>query len=130
MAAYSNRRHVVAVDAPGYGESDGPKTPVPIAAYASAIAEVLPYGVFDIFRYHTGVVFALELAIQNPDNVKSLTLMGVPYFPALDFEAWKARLAKAHQLMDDLAQFEERWAVAGYGSSNGHEPETGVSQFH
>ncbi len=109
MAAYGDRRHILAVDAPGYGESDSPGKPVPIAAYASAIAEALPGGAFDVFGYHTGVVVAVELAIQNPDDVESLTLMGVPYFRALDLQAWKARLAKPHQLTNDLDQFAERW---------------------
>jgi len=109
MKAYGDRRHVLAIDAPGYGESDGPQHPVSIAEYAAAIAESLPYNVFDIFGYHTGVVLGVELAIRKPTAVKSVTFMGVPYFAPLGFQAWKARLAKAHHLSDDLEQFQERW---------------------
>jgi pimeloyl-ACP methyl ester carboxylesterase len=109
MSAFGDRRHVFAVDLPGYGESDGPDSPVPIPGYSSAIAEVLPDGAVDLFGYHTGVVVATELAIQHPESIRSLTLLGVPYFRALDFQAWKTRLAKPHELRDDLAQFQERW---------------------
>ena len=109
LAAYGDRRHVLAVDLPGYGDSDGPTRPVTVADYASAIGEVLPVGAVDVFGYHTGVVVGAELAIAQPERVRALTFMGVPYFRALDFEAWKARLAKPHRLLDGLDQFEERW---------------------
>jgi pimeloyl-ACP methyl ester carboxylesterase len=109
LAAYGDRRHVLAVDLPGYGDSDGPTRPVTVADYASAIGEVLPVGAVDVFGYHTGVVVGAELAIAQPERIRALTFMGVPYFRALDFEAWKARLAKPHRLLDGLDQFEERW---------------------
>lgn len=109
MTAFGDQRHVLAIDAPGYGESDGPPGAVSIAAYASAIAEVLPDGALDLFGYHTGVVLAVELAIQKPEAIQSLALMGVPYFEPLGFETWKTRLASPHHLTNDLGQFQERW---------------------
>lgn len=108
MTALDGRRHVIAVDTPGYGESDGPPDMVAIAEYGTAIAEVLPDR-FDLFGYHTGVSIAAEIAIASAARVGRLTFMGIPYFQALDFAAWRTRLAARHSLGEELAQFEERW---------------------
>lgn len=108
LTALDGRRHALAIDTPGYGESDAPSQPLTIAGYASAIASALPDRV-DLFGYHTGAAIAVELAIAHPDRVGRLTMMGVPLFQALDFEAWRARLAARHHLGPDLDQFAERW---------------------
>ena len=109
MAALDGSRHVIAVDTPGYGESDAPPAIVSIADHAAAIAEVLPAR-FDLFGYHTGVSIAAEIAIAEPARVGRLIFMGVPYFQALDFAAWRTRLAARHTLGETLDQFDERWA--------------------
>jgi pimeloyl-ACP methyl ester carboxylesterase len=103
------KRHVIAIDTPGYGESDAPPALIDIADYAAAIAEVLPDR-FDLFGYHTGVSIAAEIAIVAPERVGRLTMMGVPYFQAIDFAAWRARLTARHELRETLAQFDERWS--------------------
>ncbi len=109
LEALDGVRHVIAVDTPGYGESDAPPGIVSIAEYAAAIAEVLPDR-FDLFGYHTGVSIAAEIAIAEPERVERLILMGLPYFQALDFAAWRTRLAARHTLGENLDQFDERWA--------------------
>lgn len=108
LSALDGRRHVIAVDTPGYGESDAPPTPIGIADYAAAFAAVLPDRC-DLFGYHTGVSIAAEIAIAAPDRVDRLTFMGVPHFRALDFDYWRARLAARHALSETLDQFAERW---------------------
>lgn len=108
ITALDGRRHVIAVDTPGYGESDAPPAPIAIADYAAAIAEALPAR-FDLFGYHTGVSIAAEIVIAEPARVGRLMFMGVPYFQALDFDYWRARLAARHALGETLDQFEERW---------------------
>ena len=108
MARLDGSRYVIAVDTPGYGESDAPPGIVSIADYAAAIAEVLPDRI-DMFGYHTGVSIAAEIAIRQPARVSRLTFMGIPYFQALDFEAWRTRLAARHALGETLDQFDERW---------------------
>lgn len=108
MATLDGKRNVVAIDTPGYGESDPPPGIVGIEDYATAIADALPDR-FDLFGYHTGVSIAAEIAIRWPHRVGRLILMGVPYFRALDFEGWRARLAARHALGERLEQFDERW---------------------
>ncbi len=129
MAAYGDRRHVIAVDAPGYGESDGPSSPIPVATYAECIGEALQLNEFDVFGYHTGVVMGTELAIQGPEQVTRLTLMGIPYFKVLDFEAWKTRLAGSHSLAEDLSQFDERWQWLVTDRPDGMSLERAFSNF-
>lgn len=108
MQEIGEQRHVIAMDTPGYGGSDPlPGTP-DIAAYADALAAALEPA-FDILGYHTGVAIGIEMAIRHPDQVRSLVLIGVPYFQALDFAAWKTRLATPHRLEEGLGQFAERW---------------------
>ena len=108
LEALDGKRHAIAIDTPGYGESDEIPGDPTIGDYAARIAEALPER-FDLFGYHTGVAIAVEIALRCPDRVGTLTLMGVPHFRALDFAAWRSKLARRHALGPDLEQFQERW---------------------
>lgn len=109
MLALGEERHVIALDLPGYGESDPPIVPLDISGYARVIEDALECFRFDLFGYHTGVAIAAELALLAPRRVRHLTLMGIPHFRALDFDQWKVRLACQHTLEPSLDQFAERW---------------------
>ena len=104
---------MIAIDLPGYGESDPPNQALDIAGYADAIGEAILAAVgqqtVTLFGYHTGVVIAAEIALRGKVVVDAITLLGVPFFEALDFEMWKAKLAARHELGDTLSQFAERW---------------------
>ena len=113
MREFGDARHVIAVDLPGYGESSAPPAPLDIAGYARAVAEAVAEAVgnrpIDLLGYHTGVYVAAELALIYPERVRQMTWLGVPYFHALDFAAWRAKLAAPHTLTGSLDQFAERW---------------------
>ena len=109
MRAFEGRRHVIAIDLPGYGESARPAQQLDMAGYAQAISPGLGRGQVDLFGYHTGVAVAAELAIARPKQVRQMVWMGVPYFQAMDFDHWRKRLATPHHLGADLDQFSERW---------------------
>lgn len=128
LGALDGKRHAIAVDTPGYGESDPPPTPISIADYADAIADVLPPR-FDIFGYHTGVSIAVEIALRHPHRVGRLWFMGIPYFQVLDFAAWRAKLAAKHSLGPDLAQFDERWDFLVANRPAGVTLERGFANF-
>lgn len=111
MAALAGRRQVIAPDAPGYGDSDPAPAPPPITDYAAALVPALEVAdaPVTLLGYHTGAYIAAELAIARPDLVERLVLIGIPYFQALDLDAWRAKLAARHRLVDRLDQFDERW---------------------
>lgn len=128
LTALDGRRHAIALDTPGYGESDPPLAPVEIGEYADALAVALPDRC-DLFGYHSGVSIAAEIAIRYPERVGRLYLMGVPYFRALDFESWRSRLTARHVLEDDLGQFAERWGYLVAGRSAGLPLRRGFENF-
>lgn len=89
-------RTVIAVDTPGYGESDRPATPPTLAAYGDAIIDTLGKAnaaPFDLLGYHTGAVIAADLAARRPRQIRRLVLVSVPYFDA----------ARRRALLDQLA---------------------------
>lgn len=113
MQALGQKRQVIAIDMPGYGESDAPPQPIAMSGYAqSALTaiDVLVDGPATLLGYHTGCYAATEMAIAQPTKIDRIVLIGVPYFQALDFDTWKAKLSARHHLTDDLDQFAERWS--------------------
>jgi pimeloyl-ACP methyl ester carboxylesterase len=77
-------RVVLAPDTPGYGESDGPPSPVTIGDYADALHDVLGElkEPVDLVGYHTGALIAAEYALRYPNDVRRLVLMSMPLFSA------------------------------------------------
>jgi pimeloyl-ACP methyl ester carboxylesterase len=86
MKDLATDREVIAVDTPGYGESDSPPAPVGIDAYAGAIAEglaALGYGrrkPVDLLAYHTGNLIAAELALAGNGLVRRLVMTAIPHY--------------------------------------------------
>ena len=72
--------HAVAMDTPGFGQSDRPAEPVGIAGYASAIApvlDVLGWETADIVGHHTGALIAAAFANRHGARIRKLILNGV-----------------------------------------------------
>ena len=111
----SKERLVYAPDTPGYGGSDRPSHLPDLQGYASAFADVIMRtankhsGPIDVLGYHTGVFIALEAAIQNPDLIRSLILIGVPHYVGQAREERTSILAAKSELTEDFEQFRERW---------------------
>jgi pimeloyl-ACP methyl ester carboxylesterase len=132
MQAAGWRRQLIAIDLPGYGESDAPPEPVEIAAYAEAIGCAIAAtgnGPVALLGYHTGVYVGAELAIRQPDLVERLILIGIPYFQALDLALWRAKLAARHELGAALSQFDERWEFFVARRAPGVSRERGFEHF-
>ncbi|MSO64421.1 MAG: alpha/beta hydrolase [Alphaproteobacteria bacterium] len=106
-------RVAVALDIPGFGESDAPPTAPAIADLSAAIAEaVLALGLkgpIDMYGDHTGATITIDLAVSRPDLVRRFALNTVPLFTA---EERKARLDHAcHEpAPDDGSHLPQRWA--------------------
>jgi pimeloyl-ACP methyl ester carboxylesterase len=116
LTAMAQRRHVLALDTPGYGASDRPAQRLDIAGYAEILGEALDAALergsdrpIDLFGHSTGALIAVELARLRPERVRRLILMSVPYFVGAEQAVWRHRLARPHTLTDDLSQLESRW---------------------
>ncbi len=77
----ARERSVYAPDLPGCGESDAPAGKPGIAEYSAAMGDFLTQMRFrevDVLGYHGGALVATELAIQRPEHVRRLVLVGLP----------------------------------------------------
>jgi pimeloyl-ACP methyl ester carboxylesterase len=89
IANLGRNRIAMAVDTPGYGESDRPPSIPEMTGYSGAMADALNaldiggnknYAKVDLLGYHTGCLIAVDLAIERPDLVRKLCLVAVPYY--------------------------------------------------
>lgn len=84
ITAMAFDRRVIALDTPGYGQSDGPDAPLSMTGYADALAEALPkLGLTDeagcdLYGFHTGALLTLEVAILAPATVRHAAVTGLP----------------------------------------------------
>lgn len=70
----------IALDTPGFGQSDRPALPVGIAGYADAIPAVLAamgWSKAHVLGHHTGASIAASLAARRPELIDRLILNGV-----------------------------------------------------
>lgn len=73
----------IAVDTPGFGQSDAPSAPASITDHAEALLSVL--AALEVRRahilgHHTGAMIAAAFAARHPTHVDRLILNGVPLF--------------------------------------------------
>ncbi len=121
-------RVVIAVDTPGYGNSDGPAQPITIEDYAAAVAEGLrglgygPRHPVDVFGLHTGALIAAELAIAEPKTVRRAVLSGVYVVPE---ERWKKALATLPPYRTSAEYFD--WVVGILPRLRQYAQERGIS---
>lgn len=83
LQAMAKDRIVLAPDTHGYGESDPPPGPLPIADYAASfldLAVAQGFTQIDVLGYHTGTVLAVDMALQQPTIVRKLVLASLPLF--------------------------------------------------
>jgi len=79
-------RLAIAIDTPGYGESEAPPSPPEIADYARVLLGTALTLVgrtassIDVLGYHTGTIMAVEMAIREPKRIRRLVLSSMPIF--------------------------------------------------
>lgn len=113
IAHLATSRRVLALDTPGYGESDGPEAEVDFETYAAALAEAIrelePTSSVDILGYHTGSLLATEMAVSHPGLIRRLVLIGIPFFAGTEKAVWQAKLVHQTRLSEQFDQFRARW---------------------
>lgn len=88
----------IAVDTPGYGQSDPTRGTPTIAAYARAAAAVLDHLGLDaaaVLGHHTGAATAAELAVAEPARIRRVILNGPPLFTPDERTEYLAAIAAA-----------------------------------
>ena len=113
-------RVAIALDSPGYGESDRPPAPPTMSDIAGAMADsldALGYGIgakqsgkVDVFGFHTGVFIASELAVLRPDLVRRVVLSGIPFRPQDVRDLRLAAMPKGFELGDGNDRVVDRWS--------------------
>ena len=85
LLPYLRQRHVVLVDWPGHGLSGRPSLPHRPDAFRSYTGELfqsmfaeLGYGAVDVVGHSLGAQLGLYLAIDDPERVRRLTVLGAP----------------------------------------------------
>lgn len=102
----------IAVDTPGYGNSDIPPAPPLIADYADAFLSVLDGLGLDeahLLGHHTGGSIFCSFAARYPERVKSLILNGPPLFSAKDLRAFADIKHKASPILKDGSHLQAAW---------------------
>jgi len=76
-------RIAIAIDTPGFGNSDPPPKPPLIPDYAAAMGDVmdaLDLDRVDVMGFHTGSKTCLEVARQQPDRVNHIVMVSIAYW--------------------------------------------------
>lgn len=116
-------RIAVAPDTPGYGMSDPPDSPPDIAAYARAMThliDTLDFDQVDLLGYSTGSKIAFEMALQQPDRVRSVFLMCAPDYTEEEVQFMRDFLGHVIEPVDDGSHLLKLWEqVLGYPTNEG-----------
>ena len=119
-------RAVIAIDTPGYGDSDRPARLPTIADYAQSAGVVLTkLGIgrdgqqVDLLGYHTGTLIAAELAINNPGLIRKLVLPGMPYYTGEAREEAYRRNVKPNAIHTDGSHLRGKWDFASIAMPSG-----------
>ncbi len=96
---------VIAIDTPGFGNSDPPPRPFEIEDYAASVTQFLDsLGISktNVMGDHTGSCIAVELAVRWPERVLRLILAGLPFWHSTE-----ERLTRLKQVEEGTAGAEE-----------------------
>jgi pimeloyl-ACP methyl ester carboxylesterase len=107
-------RSVYAPDAPGSGESDGPDRSASVADQALAFADLvdsLRLKQVDVLGYHSGSLAAIEFALERPEQVRRLALIGIPGSDA-GYQVGE-RLPLVRQPLFVMRARDEHWETTG-----------------
>lgn len=114
-------RVAIAMDTPGFGESDPPPKPPEISDYAGAAADLLSaldLTSVDLMGYHTGSKVAVETAIQNPDRIHRVVMVSAPMYTDEELAEAK-RLYGPEPLKEDGSHVQAWWQSAVRWSMDG-----------
>ena len=127
-------KSVVAIDTPGFGNSDPTLQPPTIEDYADAMihfAEDLKIKSLNIMGYHTGSKIALEVANKKPELINKVILISAPIFNQEEVNDFKSHyLNKDKILKSDGSHLQDAWNEVLHWSMKGRSIEHISETFH
>lgn len=121
LAEVGQDRFVLAMDTPGFGESDAPAEPPSISDYAGTaldLIQALDLPFVDLMGYHTGSKIAVETALQAPEKVNHVVMVSAPLWTSEELAEVKA-LYGPELLSADGSHVEKWWQSAIHWSMDG-----------
>ena len=111
----ADRREALALDYPGFGESDPPPAdpPVTIEDYAASVWDVVDASVGEpvyLLGYHTGSLVSVEAAHQRPGGVRGIISISAPIFSDSELEAIKKQY-QSIPLDEEGTRFKRMWQM-------------------
>jgi len=126
----------IAVDLPGYGLSDAPKSEPSAEAYADALLPVLDYFKIDkavMAGANTGATMVAAFALRHPERTAAIVLDGPPIFEGAALKAFLAEPEFDRTARPGGATLVARWneiaALAKDGGLSNEAIQTGLMQF-
>tara|TARA_B110000014_G_C20125886_1_gene599720 strand:- start:4258 stop:5058 length:801 start_codon:yes stop_codon:yes gene_type:complete len=103
---------VIAIDTPGFGNSDPLTINWEVKDYANLAFECanqLDQDTFHMFGRATGSVFALEALLSNSNRINKLILHGIPVYTPEEREQRLADFAPPYEVSDDGSHLQWIW---------------------
>lgn len=112
LGELGTRRRAIALDTPGYGQSDAPLAAPEIADYAQNLRVVLDeLGIARavVGGHHTGALVAAAFAARYPHRCAGLLLDNAPFYTASERRERQARVHRSFAPCAEGTHFAERW---------------------
>jgi pimeloyl-ACP methyl ester carboxylesterase len=111
IPALAATRPVLAIDTPGFGESEAPSQPIGIEEFAAAslqVIDALGFAEVDVLGYHTGAMTAIELALRAPERIRHVVQISSPVYTPSEQEAAR-RQYRARELHPEGLHLVNAW---------------------
>ncbi len=113
LPALGRRVRAIAPDTPGYGASPPPPGPLSIDGYAERLAlfmDALGLEQVPLVGSHTGGAIAIQLAVDMPERVPALIVLGCPLFDEKERQHLLQRYLKTFTLSPDGEHLRSIWS--------------------
>lgn len=112
MRLLGGDHELIALDTPGFGQSDFPPVTPTTRYYVDRLLEALDgLGVreFHLVGHHTGAALGCELAVVAPDRIRSLTMVGPVQLDEQERRTWRRLAIDPLLIQPDGSHLQKIW---------------------
>ena len=112
MEVLQGQYRMLALDTPGFGQSDFPPPAPTTSSYVTTLLRALQnLGIqdFHLFGHHTGACLGCEMAVVTPTRVRSLMLVGPAYMDAAERQRWTEEFIDPLVIQPDGSHLTKIW---------------------